>query len=430
MAQPSDILNWLERHPGASPAQIQDALGVPRTTMNRWVQQLIRSGDIITVGRGPAVRHFPSDLRAYLELPLSRRPEAAYQEGRVSSELPRFTPTQLGKLNNAAPGRGSTSEQTAMAVRKRLMVELSYASSRLEGNTYDRIETEALIEYGQEAKGKTAEESRMILNHRDAIAYLLDHINDIQIDRRTIIDIHALVSNGLLAQPLDEGQIRDRPVSIGSSAYKPLDNRYQIAEALDVLLSTINAEAEPFNQSLMLMTGIAYLQPFIDCNKRTARIMANLPLIKHGLPPLSFVTVEASGYLRGLLAYYELGATQIIASTFLDGYVECANQYHLAVSHPPKSQEQQAFELRYKRFTNSYVKRVVLGEQDTLEPLPETIPLEDRERLQAHLKELLSALHPGQAVVYGVSAEAVQRYLVSHQESSEPASDDVDFCPR
>ncbi|MDB5969184.1 MAG: cell filamentation protein Fic [Hydrocarboniphaga sp.] len=291
------------------------------------------------------------------------------------------------------------------------MIEISFASSRLEGNTYDLIETQALLEYGQQAAGKSAEEARMILNHRDAIRYLLDHIDDVQIDKKTILDVHALVSNGLLAQRRDEGQVRERGVSITSSTYQPLDNRFQLEEVLEEMLEHVAHETDPFNQSLMLMVGIAYLQPFADCNKRTGRLMANLPLIKASLSPLSFITVDAANYTRGLLAYYELGFTEIISSAFVSGYIESAESYRLLAVPKGRSAEQKGFELKYRAFGTNYIKRLVRGEVSLDPELPGTVPAEDHAPLKQHLQQLVQDLHPGQAVVYGLQREEVERFL-------------------
>lgn len=188
-------------------------------------------------------------------------------------------------LRRSAGAHGATAEDTARAVRERLLIELSYASSNLEGNTYDLIQTEALIKYGQVAKGKTALEAKMILNHRDAIRYLLDNITTVAIDWVTLRDIDALLSDGLLNNPADSGRIRQHGVAVTQSSYKPLDNEFQLREAVDLLLAEVNQEPDSFNKSLMLMTGAAYVQAFADCNKRTGRVIANLPLLQASYPP-------------------------------------------------------------------------------------------------------------------------------------------------
>jgi Fic family protein len=197
----------------------------------------------------------------------------------------KFSRAQIEMLRRSAGAHGATAEDTARAVRERLLIELSYASSNLEGNTYDLIQTEALIKYGQVAKGKTALEAKMILNHRDAIRYLLDNITTVAIDWVTLRDIDALLSDGLLNNPADSGRIRQHGVAVTQSSYKPLDNEFQLREAVDLLLAEVNQEPDSFNKSLMLMTGAAYVQAFADCNKRTGRVIANLPLLQASYPP-------------------------------------------------------------------------------------------------------------------------------------------------
>jgi Fic family protein len=251
----------------------------------------------------------------------------------------------------------------------------------------------------------------MILNHRDAIRHLLDNINTLTVDWVTLRDLHALLSDGLLEDPADSGRIRRRAVAITQSSYKPLDNEFQLREALDALLVAINDEPDPFNKSLMLMTGIAYVQGFADCNKRTGRVMANLPLLQASLPPLSFLTVDKEMYTRGLLGFYELGNGSLLAKAYADAYPASADAYRTRTHFRPKSPEQMALEIRYQGFVRERLKDIILGNLDRNAPLPDSIPPSDRPAVAEMIRTQMESLHAGRAAPLAVTSAAIEAYL-------------------
>lgn len=414
----------IRQQPGLSPKAMRrpDGGEIPRQSLTRYLSRLVARQEVLVQGAGPATRYFPGGIDDYLGISPALRPEARFLTERVSSALPRFTPRELGVLSseNAVEGeRGATAEARARGVREKLMVELAFASSSLEGNTYTLVETQALIEYGERAPGKSAQDARMILNHRDAIRYLLDNIETVRIDWPTIRDLHAQLSDGLLPDPADSGRIRRRAVSISGSTYQPLDNEFQIREALDLLLHETLAEADSFDQSIMLMTGLAYLQPFADCNKRTGRLMSNLPLIKAGHAPLSFVTVNKLDYLTGLLAYYELGRTDRIRRAYLDAYPGSARAYAQNVHHAPNSDREEALALRYRAYIRESLGRIVLGADPGSIAAPVDASEEDASLVQRLIARQLASIHPGRAAVIGVSPEDVARYLARVQSLND-----------
>lgn len=407
------ILAFFRSHPN-SPAGEIPPLGdrrIPRQTLSRRLAALVARGELIRVGEGAGTRYLPGDLEAYLRIPASQRPPVRYLPQRVAGDLPQFRRPQLQLLYRSAGPHGATAEDTARSVRERLLVELSYASSSLEGNTYDLLQTEALIRYGQMASGKSALEAKMILNHRDAIRYLLDNIKTVAVDWTTLRDLHALLSDGLLGDPGDSGRIRRRVVAITHSSYRPLDNEFQLREAVDTLLVTVNEEADPYNRSLMLMTGVPYVQAFADCNKRTGRVIANLPLLQASLPPLSFITVDKEAYTRGLLAYYELGTAAPIAKAYLDAYPTSADTYRVGAEYRIKSAEQVAVELRYQGYVRERVRGMILGTAERDAPLPDSIPPEDRPVVAELIRVQLDTLHPGRAAPLGVRSDQIAAYL-------------------
>lgn len=209
---------------------------------------------------------------------------------------------RLGKTPQMAQPAGTYARQ----ILQRLLIDLAWASSRLEGNTYSLLETEKLVELGQMAEGKNAAETQMILNHKAAIEFLVDTADQINLNPMILRNLHALLADNLLPNPIACGQLRTNPVSIGGSVYHPLEVGLLIQENFKQILATANAITDPFEQAFFLMVHLPYLQPFDDVNKRVSRLSANIPLMKHNLCPLSFVDVPESAYIDGILGVYEL----------------------------------------------------------------------------------------------------------------------------
>lgn len=190
-------------------------------------------------------------------------------------------------------GRSPDSQRPAgtyvRRVFNRLLIDLSWNSSRLEGNTYSLLETERLLEQGEAAVGKNAMEAQMILNHKAAIELLVDQANEVGFNRYTILNLHALLSDNLLTDPQACGRLRTRTVDISGTVFHPLDVPQIIDECFQQIIDATAAINDPFEQAFFVMVHLPYLQPFEDVNKRVSRLAANLPLIRENLSPLSFV---------------------------------------------------------------------------------------------------------------------------------------------
>ena len=207
---------------------------------------------------------------------------------------------------------------------------LGQAPSHLEGNTYTRLDTQELIENGQVAQGKEAIETQMILNHKAAIELLVDNVDSIGFNRYTLLNLHSALSENLLPNPADEGRIRQHRVEIGKSVFQPLSIPTRIGEVLDIVLEKANQISDPFEQSFFVMVHIPYLQPFADVNKRTSRLLANLPLIRANLCPLTFLDVPERAYSRAILGVYELTRIELLRDLYVWAY-ERSTQEYLAV---------------------------------------------------------------------------------------------------
>ena len=368
------------------------------------------------VGLGPATRYRLADamrIRAHLETPYHQRDPVGHRRAFLDGYVPGDS-WYLGEAQRARlVAEGSPSEQLpagtyARRIVTRLLVDLAWASSRMEGNTYEIIQTERLLEAGEQAEGKDRAEALMILNHKDAIQYVVDHLADAAIDRRTLFDIHALLANGLLYDPALGGRLRRLPVSIGRSAYLPLEDEFDLAAEFDVFLGKAAAIPDPFEQSFFVLVHLPYLQPFADVNKRTSRIAANIPLLKAGLAPLSFVATDDGDYVDGLLGVYELNDVALLREVFMDSYLASARQY-TALRAQMDSPHQAA--LTHRDFVREVIRRCVLDwrtfrHADVLVMAARAgIPTEERDAVVAYAEGEFNGLHEGNAIRYGLPPE-------------------------
>jgi len=209
----------------------------------------------------------------------------------------------------------------------KLCIDLSFNSSRLEGNTYSLLDTRRLISQGLEAENKSTADAQMILNHKEAIEFLVESADEIGFNRYTITNLHALLSNNLVPDPGASGRLRTFAVGIAKSAYTPLAIPQQIEEHFDMLLQKTSQIEDPFKQAFFVMVQLPYLQPFDDVNKRVSRLAANIPLNKRNLAPLSFVDVPQDLYIQGLLGVYELRRTTLLKDVFVWAYERSAFRY-------------------------------------------------------------------------------------------------------
>ncbi len=364
------------------------------------------------------------EIRAYVKQALIARKPVGYQTGLLEEYSPNHTHylrseqrEQLMLMGRGAMAARSSGQSSTPApagtfakdIFDRLLIDLSWSSSRLEGNTYSRLDTQKLIEEGLEATGKDALQAQMILNHKRAIEYLVHGIGQaasgIGVNRATIITLHALLSDGLLPNPMDSGALRTQMVGIGASVYLPLAMPQRIAELFDVVIEMASEITDPFEQSFFLMVHLPYLQPFIDVNKRTSRLAANIPLIERNLCPLSFIDVPTQAYTEGLLGVYEMGRMELMADVYVWAYERSCQQY-LAVAQqmvPPD-----ALRLRYRKELSQSIAQVIArnlkADAASLKAvLPNSVAVQDREAFIAIALRELQALHAGNAVRFGVS---------------------------
>ncbi len=268
--------------------------------------------------------------------------------------------THLRKVGTSAFGEQPAGTY-AKQILNRLLVDLSWNSSRLEGNTYSLLDTKRLIAFGEVAEGKEQLETQMILNHKDAIEFLVGSAEETGFNRHTILNLHALLANNLLADPEATGRLRRIAVGIEKSAFHPLEVPQLIEECFDQILATAEAIENPFEQAFFVMVQLPYLQPFDDVNKRVSRLAANLPLIRTNLTPLSFTNVPVKTYTEAMLGVYELNRIDLLKDVFIWAYEHSASR-HAAVRQ--SLGEPDPFRLKHREALREIVRTVVLERLD------------------------------------------------------------------
>lgn len=318
---------------------------------------------------------------------------------------------ELGKTDGERPAGTYARE-----IFNRLLIDLSWNSSRLEGNTYSLLETERLLEFNEVVEGKDLTETQMILNHKLAIEFLVDSAEEIDINRQTILNVHALLSDNLLADSNACGRVRSKSIGIAKSAYHPLIVPDVINECFDQVIDTAEAIHDPFEQAFFLMVHLPYLQPFEDVNKRVSRIVANIPLIRLNLSPLSFMDVPQKMYTNGLLAIYELNRVDLLRDVFIWAYERSCALY----SARQTLGEPDPFRLRYRKIILETVTKVVrekMNRQAAVETIKViaslSLPVEDQQQFLNTIEKELRALHEGNFARYRLRAS---EYDVWHKQ--------------
>ena len=409
-----DILDYVAAHPESGREAIRRG-AAPKssdTTIWRALKRLVEAGRIEVSGKGRATAYTIAGaavVRAHLQTPYNRRPPVTYNPEFLDAYVPNRTfyiaEADREKLRMAGQPVGGMIKAGTYARRilEQLLVDLSWASSRLEGNTYDILQTERLIRFGEAAEGKDRKEALMILNHKEAIEYVVDNLDDIGLSRPDIFGIHALLADGLLADPAMAGRLRGTPVGISYSSYKPLDDAITIEEEFDILLHKAAEIIDPFEQSFFLLVHIPYLQAFVDINKRTSRVASNIPLLKADLAPMSFLTMDDAAYIDGLIGIYELNNVALLREVFIDSYLASAEKYRILraeVDSPEKAA------IVYRDFVREAVRYSVLQtkafrESDILDlAAKHDIPEDERDSVVAYAHEQFKGLHEGNLIRY------------------------------
>lgn len=281
--------------------------------------------------------HRPYELGAYYLVPESERnitTEYNFDIFQILSKQQMFSTTEISQLDEATEAFKSNSTHASHVIHKkeleRFVIDLSWKSSKIEGNTYTLLETERLIKEGLKKNDRSEFETAMILNHKRAYDFLLEQMSSssFELSRSTLEKLHSLVVDRLGVAT----GLRKSVIGISGSLYRPLSLIYQIEEQLNELINCINTRPSPYEKSLIAILGESYLQPFEDGNKRTARMLANALLLQSGFAPLSYRTVDEQDYKEATLIFYEQNSIEPFKKLFIEQYVFAANNYNIATN--------------------------------------------------------------------------------------------------
>jgi Fic family protein len=444
------LLQIVERH--SSGVAVSDLLRepqvhFPKRTLQRRLDHLVVEQRLLARGEGRARRYLAAEsstmlredvavyttkrdwlskqaweIRAAVERPLGQRMPVGYNgafldayKPNITCYIPYETRRQLAELGQV----GFTHLPAGTYLRQvmdRLLIDLSWNSSRLEGNTYSLLETQHLLEAGRGIEGKPASETQMILNHKAAIEMLAEQASEIGFNRYTICNLHALLSDNLLADPAACGRVRSRPVGIGGTVFHPLEVPQMIEERFEQILSKAEAIQDPFEQAFFGMVHLPYLQPFEDVNKRVSRLAANIPFIRHNLCPLSFIDVEQMDYIGGLIGVYELNRVDYLRDVFVWSYRRSCARY-AAVRESLGDPD--PFRLLHRAEIARVVREVVQQEMDRPKSVgfiaaeaERQIPENARKKFIEVAETELSCLHEGNIARYRLRPSEFRAWMV------------------
>jgi hypothetical protein len=346
------------------------------------------------------------EMRTYLSQSVNARQLVGYNREFLDSYRPNETfylsleqrvhLAQVGKPNFSDQAAGTYARQ----ILNRLLIDLSWNSSRLEGNTYSLLDMTRLIEFGEAAEGRGRLQAQIIVNHKDAIEFLINEAEGIGFNRYTILNLHGILAENLLPDPGAPGRLRRMGVGIGKSTLHPLELPQLIEVRFNHLLDTAAAIQDPFEQAFFAMVQLPYLKPFDDVNKRVSRLSANIPFIKLNLSPLSFIDVPRALYTDAVLGVYELNKVDLLRDVFIWAYERSAARY-AAVQQ--SLGEPDPFRFKHKAALRQIVGEVVRGRMDRKAAAAYVAawveknhtPEAEREKLRDMAEAELISLHEG-----------------------------------
>jgi len=337
------IINFLKNNPHTSSKEIMTNAGVIASyaTIKRLLQSMATEGLLEIIGKGKSTKYAVSPVYELIE-PISvdtyfkneideRKIINSFNYNIFKNLLSAkniFSNSELGileKFHVTFKNRiAKLSKNELKKDLERLAIDLSWKSSQIEGNTYSLLETERLLKEKETAEGKTQEEAFMLLNHKEAIDFIIQHPDYFfTLTISNIEDIHKV-----LVQQLDiDINVRNKKVGISGTNYKPLDNQFQIKEAMTSMCEIVNQKENVFEKALLTLILLSYIQPFMDGNKRTSRIVSNAVLLSYGYCPLSYRTVNSIDYKKAMLLFYEQNNLSAFKNIFIGQYQFAVENY-------------------------------------------------------------------------------------------------------
>jgi hypothetical protein len=389
---------------------------IPRRTLQRRLSEMHKWGWIVTKGEGRATRYYfnsspdiaPNDSAEHgstrpistkvhgLPIEYQRRILEEYEPQKtnyLSNEV-RESLTAIGKTDNL----GQPGATYAKQVFPRFLADLSYNSCRLEGNPYSFAEVQQLIKLDGAPGDKTVKETQMIVNHKQAIEFIVFAEEELALNRHTLTNLHAILSDNLLPDPAFYGTLRSMPLKPELSAYTPPDSPRLIEEMFEMILEKATAIEDPFEQSFFLMVHLPYLQPFGNVNNQVSRVAMNIPFVKNNLSPVSFAGVPVDIYNKGLSEVYELNRFELLRDIFISAYKR-SSQLYADFQLPPG--DPGLFKMKYREQFRRLVSRIVTGaftsEQASVLIKEKSFDIEEKDRAKfiEFVNTELRCLHEG-----------------------------------
>ncbi len=409
-----------------------------KRSLRRWLAEMVKEGLVDKQGAKRGTRYqaiqstpthatelkqcFSTESQKIIDRvrrPVYEREPVTYADHWFEAYVPNksfYIPSKL-RLKLYQAGRRSKLDDPAgtyaQQIFNRLLIDLSYNSSRLEGNTYSLLDTQKLVLEGKSAEGKLDQETVMILNHKEAIRYLVDTAARLKVSKETVCTLHFLLSDGLL-EAADAGKVRNHGVRIGGSTYIPFEDPRQLQVRLDRIIEKSALIEDPYEQSFFLLIYLSYLQAFSDVNKRTARLSANIPLIQKNLVPLSFNDVEKDDYNSAIIAIYELQDIRPFLDLYVFSYLRTCIMYDSTV----RTLGFDEIRVRYRQQRRAVVREVIVNllKGDAIKDyvLSQALALvkkEDREAFFEDAMEDLKEMDSSRLAGLGITSEQLTAWM-------------------
>lgn len=417
------ILEALQGRPDGLTRQDLQALAslgeLDEQAVRRLLAQLVEQGAARVTGQTKARRYFlgpaaappagpplspdAEACRGLLTQPAAQRPPASYQP----EFLTEYRPNATCYLPQAVRQRlAALAGNPARQLRRRLQADLAWDAVRLEGGGWSRAETQQMFERGEVPAGKSLRETQTMVNLKAAIEFMAESGREADVDPTTLLNLSALLTENLLADPMDEGRLRTRELDVPGTAYRPTGSARLVAEAFRNLLDRAAEITDPFEQSFFLLVHLSHLHPFSAGNRAFALLAANIPLFRGNATPVCFQGVSSELVTEGLLAVWEQNQVALLRDLYVFAYERSCSRY---AEDPAAIGGPDPFRLRQRIAIKTVVRAVVLAGETPLEAerrirgfAQSSLPREDRERFLAAVETELACLHDGNFARYGL----------------------------
>lgn len=412
------------QRPGSSRSEIMDGLaelmrqqGRPFaasvTTVYRWLEQAISLGYLTRDGNTRAARYSATELmrihwfRQQLTVPASQRERRSYNEEFLLSYVPNksayLSPRNRERLAARCPIGSAALSRLGPQDINMFQHDVSFWSSRLEGNAYDQAGAVQLLEQQIPKPGASDTDRLMILNHQDAARHLLDNATEVR--PSDLLNLHAILSQDLMKDHRHCGALRKSHMDMRDSAFTPPDTQARISTLFETLLHTARQIDDPWEQALFLNVQLAYLQPFEDCNNSTARVACNIPLFKQGVTPMSWVDVNPKDYTDGLLAVCEFNDATLLGEVFTEGYLRSSERFSVL----QRQAKPDRIALDYRHEIRKAVRDLVL---EGREVIPPSVASEHAASFDVYVKQQIRAMleSPANAARFSITAQELRAF--------------------